>query len=115
MKINLKRFELKKTYSFYLSRKSCAEHDDLFVRSAIVDDSHDLRFESHVKKPVGLVQNEVSDSTEICDATGVCCKHVDHASRCADDNFRSSLQLSDLLGYAGATVNADSPKVSELF
>jgi len=97
----------------YLTRKGGAEHDDLLVRPAIVNDAHDLRFESHVEESVGFVQNQVCYSSEIGHSPGIGRQHVDHSAWRANDDLGASLQFGDLLGDAGAAVNANGPKMKK--
>ena len=94
----------------YLSGECGAEHDDLFVRPAVVDDPHDLRFESHVEQPIGFIQNEIGDPAKVGDSAGVCCQHVDHAAGRADEDLGSALQFGDLLRNASSSVNTHGSK-----
>ena len=79
------------------------EHERLSIRSNLFENLLDLRLESHVEHSVGFVENEVGDSSEVRLAR---LDHVDESSRSSDDNFGSSLEISNLLSFRYTTVDA---------
>ena len=50
----------------HLSRECCGKKNCLTIRADVLDDLHNLRFESHVEHAVRLVKYEIGHSTEIC-------------------------------------------------
>ena len=54
-----------------------AEHDKLPVRPAVFYDLHDLGLEPHVEHSVGLVEDEVRHSLQVCHLH---LDHIDHPS-----------------------------------
>ena len=95
--------------SFHLPGERGTEHDHLLVRPTVVDDPHDLRLESHVEHPVSLVQDDVGNSAGVGHAAGVGRQHVNHPTRCADNDLGTPLQLRDLLRDPGPAVDTDAP------
>ena len=53
----------------HLPRERGAEHDRLTVRPCVVEDAHHLRFEAHVEHTISFVQNDISDTPQVCDTT----------------------------------------------
>jgi hypothetical protein len=81
----------------HLLWESGREQNSLTIGSDVIDDFHDLGFEAHVEHAVSLVKDDVSDPLQIRYAPRICGQEIDHTTRCADDDFRSFLQFSDLI------------------
>jgi hypothetical protein len=82
------------------------EQQCLSVRSNLGDDLPDLRFETHVQHSVGFVHDKVSDSLEVGLAA---LEHVDQSTGSSDNDFGTSLQVSDLLTLGDTTVDSGVP------
>ena len=90
------------------------EEERLSVRSDLGDNLPDLRLESHVEHSVGLVHDEVRDSSEVDLAR---LEHVDQSSGGGDDDLGSSLEVSDLSSLGHSSVDgrvSDPRRLSEL-
>jgi hypothetical protein len=66
----------------------------------------DLGFETHVQHSVGLVHDKVGDSLEVGLAT---LEHVDQSTGSSNNDFGTSLQVSDLLTLGDTTVDGGVP------
>lgn len=79
-----------------------AEHEGLTVRANLADDLANLRFETHVQHPVSLVHDQVGHTTQVSFAS---LEHVNQSSRCSDDDFNSTLKITDLRTFWCTTVD----------
>lgn len=90
------------------------EQEGLSVRSDLSDNLSNLRLETHVEHAVGLVHDEVGDSAERNLAR---LEHVDQSTGRGNDNFGTSLEVSDLASLGGSSVDggvSDARRLSEL-
>lgn len=83
-----------------------AEHERLSLalasHVALLDNSSDLRFETHVQHPVSLVENNVSDEGE-SDLAAL--QEIDQTTGSGDQNVTSSVQISHLRSDISTTVH----------
>lgn len=82
------------------------EQQCLSVRSNLGDNLPDLRFETHVQHSVGFVHDKVGDSLKVGLAA---LEHVDQSTGSSDNDFGTSLQVSDLLTLGDTTVDSGVP------
>lgn len=89
-------------------------HQGLTVWSDLVDNLSNLRLETHIQHSVGLIQHQVSDSSEVR-LLGL--QHVNQTTWCGDTNLDTASQVSDLLALGGTTIDtgvSDSGRGTEL-
>lgn len=78
------------------------EHEGLTVRSNLADDLANLRFETHVQHPVSLVHDQVGHTTQVSFAS---LEHVNQSPRCSDDDFNTTLEITNLRTFWCTTVD----------
>jgi hypothetical protein len=100
-----------------LSRESSRKHECLSVHDTwhigTFDNLPDLRFETHVQHPIGLIEDEVLDVGER-DLSSV--NQVDQSTRSSRQEITASVERSDLGSDIGTTVDnggADPRSVGE--
>ena len=78
---------------------SGAEHESLSVRANLANDFADLGLETHVQHSVSLVHYKIGDSSEV---SFLRLQHVDKPSWGSNDDFNTSLKITNL-GPLGST------------
>ena len=85
------------------STAEMSSHQGLPIRPDLVDDTTNLRLETHVQHTIGLVHHEVSDTAQIRLAR---LQHVDQSSRRGDNDLDAALQIASLLILGDSSVDA---------
>jgi hypothetical protein len=73
----------------------------LAIGANVSQNTHDLRLKAKIKHAISFVYDDESDTAQIGDATSVGGKHIDHATRSANDNVRAALEFCDLHACVG--------------
>jgi len=89
-----------------LSRESSGEHERLtFVdigHVGLLNDTTDLRFETHVEHAISLIENEVTDVGERDPSTF---HHVDETSRSSREEIATLIHGTELRSDIGTSVD----------
>lgn len=85
---------------------SGGEHQRLPVWANLADDLADLGLETHVEHAVGLIHDQVSDTTEV---RLVRFKHVDEAARCSNHDLDTTLEVTNLRALGRTSVDSGVP------
>jgi hypothetical protein len=89
-------------------------HQSLSVRSNLANNLANLGLETHVEHAISLVENEVSDTTQVS-LTSL--KHVNQAARGGNADLNSSREIANLRTLRNTTVNtgvSDARRSAEL-
>lgn len=89
-------------------------HASLTVRANLGDNLADLGLETHVQHAIGLIQNEVGNTTKV-GATSL--EHVNQTTGSRNANFDTTAQVTDLRTLGNTTVDtgvANTRRLSEL-
>ena len=98
----------------HLPRPGGRPHEDLSVRTNLLEDLPDLGLEAHVQHPVGLVEDEVGGPPEVHLAS---LQEVNKTSRGRDANLCAILNVSQLGSLGGSSEHAgilDAGRLSKL-
>jgi len=90
------------------------EHEGLTVGTDLFENLLDLRFETHIEHAIGFVHDEVGDTTKV-GLAGF--EHVDQTTGGSDNDFGTSLEITNLSSFRYSSVNAgvaDSRRRSKL-
>ena len=98
-----------------LLREGCREHERLALGSLghtlLLYDASDLRLESHVEHPVGLVEGEDEGAG---DGDARALDEVDETARRRDEQLASTLEVAQLLADVRAAVADDGARAREV-
>src|ERR1700730_4001516 len=72
-----------------------------------------LRFATHVKHSVSLIQYHIGNSTQVCHSSRVSTKKVNHASRCTYNDLCSALEISNLVFDRRSAIRTDSAETED--
>lgn len=88
--------------SLHLLGPGGGPHEGLSVGSDLVNDLSNLGLETHIEHSVGLIENEVGDSSQV-GLAGL--EHIEKSAGSGNDNLDTSGKVSDLLSSGDTTVD----------
>mmetsp|Transcript_64037 Transcript_64037/g.141093 ORF Transcript_64037/g.141093 Transcript_64037/m.141093 type:complete len:232 (-) Transcript_64037:1160-1855(-) len=97
-----------------VGRQGGAEHGHLLVRTSALQEHPDLGLETHVKHPIGLVEDHERDSPEVGDLAIGGRQDVDEPARRPHEDLCTLLQSGELLPHGPAAVGADADDAHRL-